>query len=385
MICLPFSSFASATTSHISFSYAARQRMQNRARLLKQYQTHLKKQASYIVEGNAESKRALRQHNREQIKQHPEWFPAPLKASDRRWQALAENNHFLSSDHLHNITEVAIHRLEQQLGKPYVWGGSTGAQSAFSVSVTGHDASNDSASAPVATDVSSAQDAIIHLGSATGPEITNSSNTFDDVIPGVTMTFTEVSDSDSDLTTFNISEDSSASQEKVQTFVDAYNTLIDTVDSLTTHGDDSTSAGVFAGDAGLNSLANQLDDIAHANYNGVSIVDYGITLDSHGHLQIDSDQFNDEMAKNPDGLTSIFVGDNSMVAQMDDLINTYTDSSNGIITLRQQNIDDQMSKIQDEGDQLTDTYNANYDRYLEEYTNTLVEVYTMKASMAAFA
>ena len=68
-----------------------------------------------------------------------------------------------------------------------------------------------------------------------------------------------------------------------------------------------------------------------------------------------------------------------MVAQMDDLINTYTDSSNGIITLRQQNIDDQMSKIQDEGDQLTDTYNANYDRYLEEYTNTLVEVYTMKS------
>lgn len=82
-----------------------------------------KKQASYIVEGNAESRRALRQHNREQVKQHPEWFPAPLKASDRRWQALAENNHFLSSNHLHNITEVAIHRLEQQLGKPYVWGG----------------------------------------------------------------------------------------------------------------------------------------------------------------------------------------------------------------------------------------------------------------------
>lgn len=104
-LCVLLPLLASATTSHISFSYAARQRMQNRARLLKQYQTHLKKQASYIVEGNAESRKALRQHNREQIKQHPEWFPAPLKASDRRWQALAENNHFLSGDHLHNITE----------------------------------------------------------------------------------------------------------------------------------------------------------------------------------------------------------------------------------------------------------------------------------------
>ncbi len=123
LLCLPFSSFASATTSHISFSYATRQRMQNRARVLKLYQAHLKKQASYIVEGDAQSRRALRQHNREQIKRHPEWFPGPLKLSDQRWQALAENNHFLSSDHLHNITEVAIHRLEQQLGKPYVWGG----------------------------------------------------------------------------------------------------------------------------------------------------------------------------------------------------------------------------------------------------------------------
>lgn len=97
--------------------------MRNRARLLKQYHAQVKKQASYVVEGNAESKSALRQQNRALIKQHPEWFPGPLKASDHRWQELAENDHFLSSDHLHNITEVAIHRLEQQLGKPYLWGG----------------------------------------------------------------------------------------------------------------------------------------------------------------------------------------------------------------------------------------------------------------------
>ena len=122
-LCLPFSSFASATTSHISFSYAARQRMQNRARLLKQYQTHLKKQASYIVEGNAESRRALRQHNREQIKQHPEWFPAPAEIERPTLAGAGGKQPFLSSDHLHNITEVAIHRPEQQLGKPYVWGG----------------------------------------------------------------------------------------------------------------------------------------------------------------------------------------------------------------------------------------------------------------------
>lgn len=265
----------------------------------------------------------------------------------------------------------------------------TGAQSAFSMSVTGNDGF---ATALTPQTMTNAQDAIIHLGGPTGQVITSSTNTFDDVIPGVTMTFSEVSTpyvegqpyDSSDLTTFTVAEDSSGSQAKVQTFVDAYNTLIDTIDSLTSYGDDDTAAGVFAGDAGMNSLANQMDDIAHASYGGVSIVDYGITLDSDGHLQIDSDQFNEEMDENPDGLTSIFVGEDSMVAQMDDLMESYLDSSNGIIAMRQENIDDQQSKIQDEGDQLTETYNTNYERYVEEYTNTLVETYTMKVSMAAF-
>ncbi|WP_336284979.1 flagellar filament capping protein FliD [Citrobacter arsenatis] len=261
----------------------------------------------------------------------------------------------------------------------------TGAQSGFSVSVSGNDdlAAAESSSEKMLTNP---QDAEIHLGNKDGPTITSSSNTFDDVIPGVTMTFSEVSDPDdpNDVTTFTVAEDSSGSQAKVQTFVDAYNTLIDTIDSLTSYGDDNTAAGVFAGDAGMNSLANQMDDIAHASYGGVSIVDYGITLDSDGHLQIDSTQFSEEMEENPDGLTSIFVGEDSMVAQMDDLMESYLDSSNGIIAMRQENIDDQQSKIQDESDQLTETYNTNYERYVEEYTNTLVETYTMKVSMAAF-
>ena len=262
---------------------------------------------------------------------------------------------------------------------------STGAQSKFSVSVTGNTSFSDQIVASK-NNVTEAQDAEIHLGNAGGPAITSSTNTFEDVIPGVTMTFSEVSDPDdpNDVTTFTVAEDSSGSQAKVQTFVDAYNTLIDTIDSLTSYGDDDTAAGVFAGDAGMKSLANQMDDIAHASYGGVSIVDYGITLDSDGHLQIDSTQFSEEMEENPDGLTSIFVGDDSMVAQMDDLMDSYLDSSNGIITMRQQNITVQQNKISDEGDQLTETYNTNYERYVEEYTNTLVEVYSMKISMAAF-
>lgn len=150
----------------------------------------------------------------------------------------------------------------------------TGAQSGFTATVNG------TVIASPETAMTTPQDAVINLGGKDGPAITSSSNTFDDVIPGVTMTFTEVSDPDdtSDVTTITVAEDSSASQAKVQTFVDAYNTLVDTVDSLTSNGGDGSNPGVFAGDAGLSSLTNQLDDIAHSYYDGVSIVDYGISL-----------------------------------------------------------------------------------------------------------
>ncbi len=84
-------------------------------------------------------------------------------------------------------------------------------------------------------------------------------------------------------------------------------------------------------------------------------------------------------------MTSIFVGDDSMVAQMDDLMDSYLDSSTGIIASREQNIEDQQSSITDEEDRLKTSYETNVDRYVKEFTNTIVEVYTMKVSMAAFA
>lgn len=269
----------------------------------------------------------------------------------------------------------------------------TGAQGAFTVSVTDHDATNDKTTdangnavvKPSVTEITKAQDADIFLGGPTGPEITNSSNTFDDVIPGVTMTFTDTSDSEDDLTTFTVAEDTSTTQANVQTFVDAYNTLVDTMDSLTSTGSDDSSAGIFAGDAGLKSLTSRMDDIVHEFYNGSDITEYGITLDSDGHLEIDSDQFSEAMKEDPDGLTSIFVGDDSMVAQMDDLMDSYLNSSTGIIASREQNIEDQQSDISDQEDRLKTTYNTNYDRYVKEYTNTLTQVYVMKVSMAAFA
>jgi flagellar hook-associated protein 2 len=258
----------------------------------------------------------------------------------------------------------------------------SGEASAFSVSVSGN-SDLQSAVDTTGQTLSSAQDAVVHLGTADGPQISSSTNTFDDVIPGVSMTFSEVTTDEP--VTIKVSQDTSASQAQVQIFVDSYNTLVDTIDDLTDVGSGGSSGGVFAGDAGLKSLSSQMNQIVHADYDGKSIVDYGITLDSNGHLTIDSTTFDEAMKEDPEGLTNIFVGDDGMIAQFDDLMDTYTNSSDGIITTRQQSLDDKQDKIDSQTADLQQTYDQDYERYLSEYTNTMIEVYSMKMSMAAFS
>lgn len=258
----------------------------------------------------------------------------------------------------------------------------TGEDSKFQLSATNNSALDSCIAAEKQT--STAQDAIIYLGNdSSGTKIQQSSNTFDDLIPGASITFTEVPE-DGKPVTLKISQDQGTSEQKVQTFVDAYNSLVDTLDSLTDTGSDGSSGGAFAGDAGLRSLSNQLGHIVHGSFDGASLIDYGITLDTDGHLQIDSEKFAAGMEENPEGLTSIFVGDDSMVAQIDDLMDTYLNSNDGIITKRQSAITEQQDQIDDEITQLEQTYNTNYERYVDEWTSTLIEIEQMQNSMSAF-
>jgi len=263
----------------------------------------------------------------------------------------------------------------------------TGQEHAFTVSASGIDpGSAFAADLSAQKDLSAAQDSVIYLGSSPeeGVEITSGSNTYNDLIPGVSITFAETSEAEGPIT-FTVANDASASQEKVQTFVDAYNTLVDTLDSLTTFGSNGQPAGPFASDAGVSSLERQIQSITHATYNGVSMLDYGIALDAEGHLQIDSEQFSAAMAENPAGLNALFVGDDSMTTQLDSVMETWLDDNTGVIIQRQSALTDEQDKLTREVDQVKQTYNASYERYLQEYTSTMVEIYSMQISMAAFA
>lgn len=72
----------------------------------------------------AEKKRAIRLQNREMLAMHPRWRPGSV---DALWERGLDENEPATREGLRRAAKLrtVLERLQNQLGKPYVWGGKT--------------------------------------------------------------------------------------------------------------------------------------------------------------------------------------------------------------------------------------------------------------------
>lgn len=131
-----------------------------------------------------------------------------------------------------------------------------------------------------------AQDARIKLNGVT---MFSSTNTFADIIPGLSITVSEEGKS----SVLNLTQDKDAIKDSIQKFVDAYNALNDLLGSSTKYDQDSKVAGVLQGDSSTVSLQNALRMLtqgvagqAKGAFN--RLADAGIQMLQGGKLSMDS-------------------------------------------------------------------------------------------------
>jgi flagellar hook-associated protein 2 len=266
-------------------------------------------------------------------------------------------------------------------------GTDTGAANTVSISGTGLPAGalkDALALAGNRKDLVVAKDAIVYLGDkATGTKLQQASNTYT-VIDGVTMTFTKAQSVGESPVSLTVGTDSSGTQANVQTFVDGWNALIKTLQSLTAAGDVATGkeSGVFNGDAGVQSLRTRLQAVLRQEVNGVSLVNYGITAQRDGTLALDTARLTKTLAANPTGLDAI-MGSASMVTPsgvmggLDKLMDQWTDSTNGLLKTRRESNTKATSAIMERQARLDTQYSAAYTRYLNQFT----QLQTLQAQM----
>lgn len=234
--------------------------------------------------------------------------------------------------------------------------------------------------------LSSAQDAIAYLGGQSGIKLQNSSNTFDNAIEGVSLTFDKVSDPAPTAAplTLDIGQDKDGTTKKLQTFLDAYNALVGSLSTLTASGTNSSNRGALAGDSSVQAIKSTVSSLIRTNFGGVNLIGFGVSADTSGNLTLDSSKFDKALAQNPDGFEQLFSGKGNLIDSLDSAVKVYTNATSGLLTSRVNSLNQKLSDVSDQLDALQTRYDASYNRYLKQYTNLMQVMNSMDQTSSMF-
>ena len=231
----------------------------------------------------------------------------------------------------------------------------TAAVPAFKLSITSNatGAANDIVivTDPTTLSVTNTQTAIDASFTVTGlGGFTRSSNTFSDVLDGVTITLKKAGSS----TDLAVNLDKTATQSKVQSMIDGYNDIIRAIDSQTvpaTNADGTVTAGAFTGDAVPRVLRSGLATAIRSAVDGTftRLADVGVITEKDGTLTLDSAKFKKALEDNPVALSTLISGTATQDGIADLLgakLEAATKALTGTIATRQDGITSSIRAIQ---------------------------------------
>ncbi|MFC0180424.1 flagellar filament capping protein FliD [Thorsellia kenyensis] len=262
---------------------------------------------------------------------------------------------------------------------------STGADSAFTVSVSGASSQkfDDIVASLNTNNVKDASDAVIQFN---GVRLTSSTNAFENVVDGVSLTVKSLSGTSEitengltktvyDKETLTISKDSKELKAAITAYVDAYNEVQTTIANQTKFvpgkpGEElSASNGDLLGNTALRGLQNQLRNQVTSVQDGVfsTLNSLGITLNTSDvagtstlKLEIDSKKLDKALEENSQAVIDFFIGDgektgyatttsqqlSSIMNNSTGLFKTQEDSLNSLVKRVEQTIENTTSSIE---------------------------------------
>lgn len=173
--------------------------------------------------------------------------------------------------------------------------------------------------------VQSGQDAAFNVN---GIDIVSSTNQVEGAIQGVTLNLAEAGAT----STVSVQQDDDTTREQVLAFVNDFNSLKDTISTLTAFDPETGEAGGLNADATTRAVERSLRQTISSVVGGDSfnvLSDIGISLQVDGRLSVDESRLNSIIANQPDQLASFFTGDSEetgMAGQIDSMLNNLVGS-----------------------------------------------------------
>jgi len=229
-----------------------------------------------------------------------------------------------------------------------------------------------------AATLTEASDAVVFYGSndpAKGVALTSTNNTFDRVIPGLTI---DVHAPTKETITVNVTEDQSVITGEISTLVEQFNAVIDTINQHDSYDPETQTRGPLLGDPTIGAIRNLMFRVISGRNTDVSggirsLSQIGIRVGSGSKLTFDEAKFKSALADNRDeveelltlkaterdtvtGRLDLVAG--GVMAQIENLLERFTDGTKGTIQLRVDAIDRQIALGKDRIDGLQDRLDA---------------------------
>lgn len=214
--------------------------------------------------------------------------------------------------------------------------------------------------------------------SINGIAITSQTNTIKDAVDGVELTLTKTTTAPSTLT---ITRDNEAATKAVTDFVNAYNSLQNTIKTLTQYDTDGQQGSALTGDSLARRVQSELRGaINDAKGTGTtlrSLSQIGITTDPKtGTLVIDNAKLSAALTDNPQDVTGLFTGASGVGKLMSEATDRFV-STGGLFATAKDGLNRTL-------DTITKQYNATADRIdqrMETYRQQFVKLDTMVVQM----
>ncbi len=167
--------------------------------------------------------------------------------------------------------------------------------------------------------LSEGNDAVVFFGSGDASNavlLTSSTNTLDSVVSGVTIDLKSASDERIDVT---ISRDNESIEEKINSFVEAYNTVLDTLERYDKFDAETEIRGPLFGDTTAQRVRNQMLRTVQTTAQGVDgdfqfLFQAGIRIGTGTRLEFDRDRFRTALEADATNVADLF-GANKLEAE----------------------------------------------------------------------
>ena len=238
------------------------------------------------------------------------------------------------------------------------------------------------------------RDATVVLGPADAETpfvLSSSTNTLTDTINGVRLDLIAPS---SKPVTITVTKDLDAVAQDLSTFVSAFNTVIGSIDKLSSYNADTETRGVLNADSTSSNIRSSLISMVNRSIVGLSgkysrLSSVGITLSSGNTLTFDKDKFKEAMASDPNAVEQVFTKeDTGFGTVVKNEIKHFTDSDNGVITLADEAIQSSSKMLNDRITSMNTLIEKRRARLQEQFNameSTLAKLQSQSTALSSLA